>query len=381
MNLTEAKRKKLIQKIIGPVMIEKNLSLRSNSDGIWVWEKDMDGIMEEVNLWDMEGSLSMNIGLLKVMGKSISVQDLLETLEHPRTDRWEWDYWTCRVEQEKLYENILLDMRDILIMHCDAVLEKNAEEVRKAIPNRKHFEKLRDHYEQLALEYRGKLGTEGMDIVEICDAIAEQVKMRWNKSLEEVEDDLVGYAALLESEILRQYGGIRQVNEEKDAIVISKVGFGRSTDSINVLGRIFWIWKGKEKIEIWRNQMKSFQEKNQKEQMKGYNNFIHKPTDEITIGDVLKIIRQRREIYRIFNLSMARAVELLQENVFAGESFEGELMEQIAEMDKEFCELYSGELKSIVEDALEKGRIHKWPCDEAEQKFADSVISISKKLK
>lgn len=39
MNLTEAKRKKLIQKIIGPVMIEKGLSLRSNSNGIWVFQR------------------------------------------------------------------------------------------------------------------------------------------------------------------------------------------------------------------------------------------------------------------------------------------------------------------------------------------------------
>lgn len=177
MNLTETRKKQLIQKIIGPVMIEKGLSLRSNSDGIWVWEKDMDGIMEEVNLWDMDGSLSMHIGLLKIIGEAVSVQDLLETLEHPRTDRWEWDYWTCREQQEKLYENILLDMRDILIMHCDAVLEKNAEEVRKALPNRKHFEQLRDRNEELAPEYREKLGTRGKNIVEICEAIAEQIKM------------------------------------------------------------------------------------------------------------------------------------------------------------------------------------------------------------
>lgn len=368
MNLTESKRKQLIQRIIGPVMIEKGLSLRSNSDGIWVWEKDMDGIMEEVNLWDMDGSLSMHIGLVKHGGKPALGNKLWETLENPRTDWAEWAY-CIHMQKDKLYENILLDMRDILIMHCDAELERNAEEIRKAIPNRKHFEKLRDHYEQLALEYRGKLGTRGMDILEICEAIAEQVKTRWNKPLEEVEDDLVGYAALLESEILRQYGGIREVNEETDAIVISKVGFGRSTDSFNVLKRIFWIWEGKDKLEIWWNLMKSFQERNQQEQMKGYNNFIHKPINETTVGDVLKMIRQREEFNRVFDLAMTRAVELLQENAFVGEYFDGELMEQIPDMDAEFYAAHSKELRAIVEDARKKSKMHAWLYDEAQFEF------------
>lgn len=380
MNLTETRKKQLIQKIIGPVMIEKGLSLRSNSDGIWVWEKDMHGIMEEVNLWDMDRSLSMHIGLGKLGGEPALGNKLWKTLENPRTDWTEWAY-CIHTQKEKLYENILLDMRDILIMHCDAELERNAEEIRKAIPNRKHFEKLRDHYEQLALEYRGKLGTRGMDILEICEAIAEQVKMRWNKPLEEVEDDLVGYAALLESEILRQYGGIREVNEEMDAIVISKVGFGRFTDSFNVLTEIFWIWEGKDKLEIWWNLMKSFQERNQQEQMKGYNNFIHKPINETTVGDVLKMIRQREEFNRVFDLAMTRAVELLQENAFVGEYFDGELMEQIPDMDAEFYAAHSKELQAIVEDARKKSKMHAWLYDEAQYEFLMHVNSVSKKLR
>lgn len=100
MNLTESKRKQLIQKIIGPVMIEKGLSLRSNSDGIWVWEKDMDGIMEEVNLWDMDGSLSMHIGLGKHGGEPALGNKLWETLENPRTDWAEWTY-CIHMQKEK----------------------------------------------------------------------------------------------------------------------------------------------------------------------------------------------------------------------------------------------------------------------------------------
>ena len=380
MKFTKARKKQLIEKIIGPVMTEKGLSLRTNSDGIWVWEKDMDGIMEEVCLWDMEGSLSMQIGLMKLGVWPGLGNDLLETLEHPRTNWTEWTYW-IRAQKEKLYENILLDMKDILIMHCDAVLEKNAEELRKAIPNRKHFEKFRDHYDQLVLEYHERLGTRGMDILGVCESIAEQVKMRWGKPLEEVEDDLVGYAALLESELLQQYGGIRKVDEKMDAIVISEVGFGRSRDSFNVLRDIFWIWEGKEKLEIWWNKMESFQERNRQEQMMGYNNFVSKPINEITVGDVLKMIRQRKEFDRVFNLTMAKAVELLQENAFVGEFFDGELMEKISEMDTKFYAAHSNELKAIVKDAKEKSKTHEWLYDEAQSEFLKHVNDVSKKLK
>lgn len=98
-------------------------------------------------------------------------------------------------------------MRDILVLHCDAILEKKADEERKDPLKRRHFEQFREHYEQLVTEYRGKLKTEDKDLSCVCEAIAEQVRVRIGRPIEEVEDDLVGYAALLASEILRQYGG------------------------------------------------------------------------------------------------------------------------------------------------------------------------------
>lgn len=127
--------------------------------------------------------------------------------------------------------------------------------------------------------------------------------------------------------------------------------------------------------------MKSFQETNQQEQMKGYNNFIHKPINETTVGDVLKMIRQREEFNRVFDLAMTRAVELLQENAFVGEYFDGELMEQIPDMDAEFYAAHSKELRAIVEDARKKSKMHAWLYDEAQFEFLKNVNSVSNKLK
>ena len=106
MKFTKARKDELIQEIIGPVMAEKGLSLRSNRNGRWVWEKNMDGIMEEMNLWDREGSLAIQIGLMKLWVWPAIGNKLWETLEHPRTDWTEWDLLDTHTERKAVREHL-----------------------------------------------------------------------------------------------------------------------------------------------------------------------------------------------------------------------------------------------------------------------------------
>lgn len=467
----KSRRNRLIQEIIGPVMAEKGLSLRSSDDGSWTWEKDVGGIMEEIGIWDSGSRLSMTLGLGKLGARRKMGHELLCTLEHPRTEWMEWSYFKYS-ERERLYEDILLDMRDILLANCDTILERNAEEVRNAIPNRKHFEKLRDHCGQLAERYREELGTGGKDLAGICEAIGEQVRMRQGKPPEEVEDDLVGYAALLETELLRQYGGIREIHEELDSITISGTGYKRARNSFNLLGDIFWAWKTDGAVDSWKEEMRAFQDKDRRERMKGYNNLANRPLEETTVADVLEMVRQKRgfdrvhglamekavellqadvfagelskgelmdifrtwekagapdswkgkgkvmklqdkewrkrrkgydnpadrpleevtvedvlemvrqkiECDRVYGLAMGRAVELLQADVFAGESFEGELMDMISKMGEAIFTSYPDELKGIAEDALEKSETYEWLYEAQKGEFLAKVRAVSKKL-
>jgi len=57
------------------------------------------------------------------------------------------------------------------------------------------------------------------------------------------------------------------------------------------------------------------------------------------------------------NLAMSKAINFLQEDVFAGESYEGELFEKISEMDSSFLISYAGDLKNIIKDAFVKSEI------------------------
>ncbi|MBD5463346.1 MAG: hypothetical protein HDR24_09870 [Lachnospiraceae bacterium] len=110
---------------------------------------------------------------------------------------------------------------------------------------------------------------------------------------------------------------------------------------------------------------------------KWYNKLIDKTINEITIADVLRMIRQKE----FCHLAMAKAVEFLQDNVFAGETYDGELLENISEMNTSFLTIYSGELKSLLKDVLEKSEIHEWLYEREKEEFEDIVDSVLKKIK
>lgn len=65
---------------------------------------------------------------------------------------------------------------------------------------------------------------------------------------------------------------------------------------------------------------------------KWYNQLIDKTIYEITVPDVLRMIRQKQWI----DLAMSKAINLLKDDVFAGESFDGELLEKVSELDGSF---------------------------------------------
>lgn len=53
---------------------------------------------------------------------------------------------------------------------------------------------------------------------------------------------------------------------------------------------------------------------------KWYNQLIDKTLSEITVADVLRMIHQKQFI----NLAMSKAIKFLQDDVFIGESYDGE---------------------------------------------------------
>lgn len=109
---------------------------------------------------------------------------------------------------------------------------------------------------------------------------------------------------------------------------------------------------------------------------KWYNKLIDKTINEITIADVLRMMRQKE----FPNLAMTKAIEFLEDNVFAGETYDGELLEKISEMNTSFLSSYSDKLQTILKNALDISEMHKWSYDGEREEFKKMVDSALKKI-
>lgn len=109
---------------------------------------------------------------------------------------------------------------------------------------------------------------------------------------------------------------------------------------------------------------------------KWYNKLIDKSINEINTADVLRMLRQNVFI----KLAMLKTIEFLKKDIFAGELWDGELLEKISEFDVAFLNNYADDLKSILKDSAEKCALHTWLYNGEEEDFKKIVESILAKL-
>lgn len=61
--MKKLQKKELVKQIIFPVMENMGLALRDYDYGVWIWEKEIDGVMEEIELFDVYGRVELQIGM------------------------------------------------------------------------------------------------------------------------------------------------------------------------------------------------------------------------------------------------------------------------------------------------------------------------------
>ena len=109
---------------------------------------------------------------------------------------------------------------------------------------------------------------------------------------------------------------------------------------------------------------------------KWYNQLIDKTPCEITVADVLRMIRQKQFI----DLAMLKAINFLKDDVFIGEMYDGEMLEKISRMDSSFRNPYTDDLHNIIKNALDESVMHEWSYDGEDDEFKNIVGVIEKKL-
>lgn len=253
----------LIMEIINPVMEEQGLKMVYCKKGEWKWEKEILGSMECVEISDYDGYLDLVIGNRKGKKQGMG-RNLLSTIKEPRTTKWDWAYKdkSDKSNREELYRNIILDFRDILIVNCEKILNENAITVKNRVPNSKHFEMLCNTSTEISKKSYEELAADRKDDLEIAYSLMAKVASMHGQPIEEVEEELVLYASVIEYIIMKLDNIRKKINYDYENIVLSKYDKnGYVCHSMNVLLEIFGAWERPELLEGRQRCIKKFFEK------------------------------------------------------------------------------------------------------------------------
>ena len=107
-----------------------------------------------------------------------------------------------------------------------------------------------------------------------------------------------------------------------------------------------------------------------------FNAVMEKTEDKLTISDVSRMLRQR-----IFSVvAINRAIEMLRDDLFAGEMYEGQLMANLCNAkEKYLCKRYD-DVKTLLQGAELKALQHKWADEKEKLEFLKTVEEFEKKV-
>ena len=108
-----------------------------------------------------------------------------------------------------------------------------------------------------------------------------------------------------------------------------------------------------------------------------YNKLLEKTYSELTIADVMRMIRQ--EIFG--EIALKKAVDLLKDNPLAGEMYEGELLEKLLNEKIEIIKkIYKDDIKMILKQGREIAEKYEWITTDEKNEFLNLIKYYQLKL-
>lgn len=102
---------------------------------------------------------------------------------------------------------------------------------------------------------------------------------------------------------------------------------------------------------------------------KWYNELIGKKESEISVADVLRMIRQNEFI----ELAISKAIVFLKHNPFVGELYEGELLEKVSTIENHLIKNYLDDLRSILVQAQNENETYEWLIEKERDEFQELI--------
>ncbi|MBR6394819.1 MAG: hypothetical protein IKS13_08395 [Ruminococcus sp.] len=107
-----------------------------------------------------------------------------------------------------------------------------------------------------------------------------------------------------------------------------------------------------------------------------FNAVMEKTEDKLTVADVSRMLRQK-----IFSVvAINRAIEMLKDDIFTGEMYEGQLMANLCNAkEKYLCKRYD-DIRPLLKDAELKALSHNWSVEKDKAEFLKVVEDFIEKI-
>ena len=108
-----------------------------------------------------------------------------------------------------------------------------------------------------------------------------------------------------------------------------------------------------------------------------FNTIMEKTKDQLDVTDVSRMLRQRI----CSRVAIKRAIEMLNDDPFIGEMFEGQLMCNLYMGKEKYLKLFYHQMMPVLEKAALMAKSHEWRSDEEKNEYMDIVAKFAKKIK
>ena len=232
--------KKIIHEELGQELENIGFHYVSGERLFWPYEREKDGIKQEI----MVARDRYEKGYIKIifhtnayMQKPREFSDFV-----PEEGAKHWDFWGFDNEEE--LRDVLKEFKRLIFTYGLDFLETISKPETDAVPTREKQRYLYEHHQELHEQYQKEMKTAGKSAEEVIEVIYQKMEETLDKPYAEVEDLLMGFAALYGHTICWGDRGDWVWNEERGICQIDKVlGTWVEEDILNLVVYEWDYWR------------------------------------------------------------------------------------------------------------------------------------------
>ena len=211
--------KKIIHEELGQELENIGFHYVSGERLFWPYEREKDGIRQEI----MIARDRYERRYIRVIFETNAYGQRPKEFRHfvPEEGAKHWEFWGFENEEE--LREILREFKRLIFTYGLDFLETISKPATDAVPTREKQRYLYEHHQELSQKYQEELGTEGKSTEEVIGILTKKMEEILDKPYAEVEDVLMGLAALYGHTICWGNRGEWVWNEKKEWCEIEKV--------------------------------------------------------------------------------------------------------------------------------------------------------------